>query len=56
MTVEALRDLRNEKDQQVARLESKNKELRDRNADLEARLSHIEALVAQLAAQQGLEQ
>ena len=63
LTVEALRDLRTEKDRELANhherlgaVERENEELRERNADLESRLSQLEALVTQLAAQQAVEQ
>ena len=63
LTVEALRDLRTEKDREFANHDKRltavardNHELRARNADLESRLSQLEALVAQLATQQGIEQ
>jgi len=66
MTVEALRELRNEKDRQVARLEGKNKELQSTqiahrqqiailNSDNEAlrqRLSNLESIVSELNAQE----
>ncbi len=58
LTVEALRDLRAEKDRDLARrdarlvaAERRNQELNVQNADLEARLTQLEALVDRLATQ-----
>lgn len=49
LTVEALRDLRNEKDAQTAALQSQCDALRQENAALTDRLDALEALVAKLA-------
>lgn len=58
LTVEALRELRAEKDRELASheerlaaVERENGKLQARNANLEERIAHLEALVAQFAAQ-----
>ena len=45
LTVEALRDLREEKDAQIAELEAENGAQHERIADLEARLAALETLM-----------
>ncbi len=63
LAVEALRELRAEKDRDLAShdarlrtIERENEELRERNAELESRLAQLESLVSEFVAQQRSEQ
>ena len=49
LTVEALRELREERDEQVRKLEAELEALRTKNAALETRLSSLESLVGEFA-------
>ncbi len=53
ITIEALRDLRSEKDDQIAALEAESASLRQENEELRGRLDTLERLVAELVQDEG---